>query len=38
MSKKVVMSTVLLALSVGVGAAGSAGLTDKEELGKSLFF
>ena len=40
MSKKVVLSTVVLALSVGVGVAVSAGppLTDKEELGKAIFF
>ena len=40
MSKKVVVSTVLLALSVGVGVAVSASppLTDKEQLGKDIFF
>ena len=40
MSKKVVVSTVLLALSVGVGVAVSADppLTDKEQLGKAIFF
>ena len=39
-SKKVVLSTVLLALSVGVGVAVSASppLTDKEQLGKDIFF
>ena len=39
MSKKVVVSTVLLALSVGVGVAVSADppLTDKERLGKFIF-
>ena len=38
-SKKVVLSTVLLALSVGVGVAVSADppLTDKERLGKFIF-
>lgn len=40
MSKKVVVSTVLLALSVGVGVAVSAEpqLTAKETLGKFIFF
>ena len=40
MSKKVMLSTVLLALSVGVGVAVSADptLTDKEQLGKDIFF
>ena len=40
MSKKVVVSTVLLALSVGVGVAVSADppLTAKEQLGKFIFF
>ena len=40
MSKRVVLSTVLLALFVGVGVAVSAEtqLTDKEELGKAIFF
>ena len=40
MSKKVVVSTVLLALSVGVGVAVSASppLTAKEQLGKDIFF
>ena len=38
MSKKVVVSTVLLALSVGVGVAVSGEPTAKETLGKLIFF
>lgn len=38
MSKKVVLSTALLALSVGVGVAVSAEPTAKETLGKLIFF
>ena len=38
MSKKFVLYTVMLVLSVGLGVAASAGLTAKEELGKLIFF
>ena len=38
MSKKVVLSTVVLALSVGVGVSVSAEPTAKETLGKFIFF
>ena len=38
MSKKVVLSTVVLALSVGVGVSVSAEPTAKETLGKLIFF